>query len=107
MLFDRAGHVGSGGNSGFQAINLAAQLGADPIVLVGFDMRVDHGLHWHGRHAGNLRNPSPTNIREWRQRLNLAAASLAARGITVLNASPESALTAYPIVPFGRALGLE
>lgn len=35
--------VGCGGNSGFAALNLADVLGADPIYLLGFDMRGENG----------------------------------------------------------------
>ena len=43
MLFGETGTVGWGGNSGFQAINLALQFGAARLLLVGFDCRVDKG----------------------------------------------------------------
>src|SRR3954470_8816460 len=37
LIFEPTGKLGSGGNSGFQALNLAVQFGAKRIVLVGFD----------------------------------------------------------------------
>ena len=48
LLFQEPGVVGSGGNSGFQMINLAAQFGATGIALIGFDMRLGSGsaLAW-------------------------------------------------------------
>lgn len=36
--------VGCGGNSGFAALNLADILGADPIYLLGFDLKGENGL---------------------------------------------------------------
>lgn len=96
---------GSGANSGFQALNLAAQFGATRILLVGYDMRLDRGVHWHGLHGAGLRNPTKGGLDRWRQALDLAAPSFAAAGIEVLNCSPVSALTAYPKVDFREALG--
>jgi hypothetical protein len=104
ILVDAPGLIASGspsggGNSGFQALNIAVQFGATRIVLVGFDMRLDRGLHWHGRHPQGLNNPHEPSIMAWRRALDAAAPTFAALGITVLNASPVSALTAYPVVP--------
>jgi hypothetical protein len=48
MLAD-LGHIG-GNNSGLNALNLTAQFGPDVILLVGFDMCLEFGLHWHGSH---------------------------------------------------------
>jgi hypothetical protein len=43
MLFEEVGVVGWGGNSGFHAVNLAAQFGAKKILLVGIDFTVAYG----------------------------------------------------------------
>lgn len=92
-----------GNNSGFQAINLAILLGARRIVLVGFDMRVVDGKrHFFGNHPEPLSNrieysyfvPTFAN----------AARHLPA-GVTILNATPGSALKCFPAVPLELALG--
>ena len=98
------GRVGWGGNSGFQALNLAAQFGAKRIVLVGYDMTTARGVHWHGRHPTGLHNPTENNIIRWRRAIDGASADLAGLGIDVLNASPASMLTAYPKVSFLDAI---
>jgi hypothetical protein len=103
-LITAPGYIGSAGNSGFQAINLAVHLGASKIVLVGFDMRLDLGTHWHGDHEGQLRNPSLENVIRWRRLIDEAAGELAELGIEVVNASKVSALTAYPIMSLDEAL---
>mgnify|MGYP002145968013 CR=1 FL=1 len=54
LHLDEKGTVGCGGNSGFQALNLALQFGCTRIILVGYDMRLDKGLHWHGAHPKEL-----------------------------------------------------
>lgn len=96
ILVERKGQIGSGGNSGFQAINLAVQFGATRIVLVGFDMRIDRGIHWHGPHPNHLNNPRATNVERWRRAIDGAAGQLMALGVIVVNASQVSELTGYP-----------
>jgi hypothetical protein len=107
VAIDRANHsiltggeaVGDGGNSGFQALNLAINWGAKRILLVGFDMSLAHGEHWHGRHGRGLNNPRDATVRKW-----LAADWTAPAGIAVVNCSPESALAAYPKMSFEEAI---
>lgn len=104
MILDPPGAVGWGHNGGFQAINLAIQFGARIIVLVGFDMSLTHGVHWHGRHPAGLNNPKVSNVDLWRKVLDDQAQTLHDMGVTVLNASPISNLEAYPKVSFEEAL---
>jgi hypothetical protein len=95
LVLGTFGEVGWGGNGGFQALNIVVQSGANPIVLVGFDMRLDRGLHWHANHPRGMNNPSPRNVERWRRVMDEQAPVLAALGVTVLNASPISALRNY------------
>lgn len=105
MLFDEPGVIGSGGNSGFQALNLAAQFGATRILLVGFDMHSANGVHWYGRNVGNNRNnPSDYNFARWREVLGKQSKVLRALGVEVVNASPESALICFPKMSVEDAL---
>lgn len=94
MQFD--GRIGSARNSGFQAVNLAANLGAARIILVGFDMNLKAGTHWHGDHEGGLTNPTDMKIKQWAAAMDAAADDLRGIGVEVINASPVSSLTAYP-----------
>lgn len=97
LLFDETGHVGSGGNSGFHALNWAVQLGARRVLLIGFDMHGKAGVHWYGRNtAAGMSNPSEDNYRRWREAFITAAPVLAERGVEVINASPLSALKCFP-----------
>lgn len=109
ILVDEPGIIGSGsknggGNSGFHALNIAVQFGARKIVLVGFDMRLDRGMHWHGKHPRGLNNPRDTNLMPWRLALNGAAETLSRLSVEVINASEVSTLTAYPIMSLQQAL---
>lgn len=87
------GTVGAGGNSGFQALNLAVQLGATGIALVGIDCIGDH---WHGRHLPPCTNPSESNFIRWRKAFDGAQQKLIAMGVDVVNCSPISTIKAYP-----------
>lgn len=98
------GFIGSGKNGGFQAWNLAVQFGARRIVLVGFDVRLDTGVHWHGLHQGKLRNPAQSVVSKWREYLDGAADDLRGIGVDVVNASADSLLTAYRKMPLNEAL---
>jgi len=104
LLVGEFGQLGWGGNSGFQALNLAVQFGANPVILVGYDMRLDHGVHWHGAHDNGLNNPTKGNVERWRRAVDGAAAVISALGIKVVNASPISALAAYPKMDLEAAL---
>ncbi len=95
--------VRTGRNSGYQAINLAVHLGARRIVLLGYDMRIVGGrTHWHRGHPVEIRQTVfahsmlpcfPSLVEPLRQ-----------RGVAVLNATPGSALTVFPMVALEQAL---
>jgi len=83
-----------GGNSGFQAINLAILKGATRIVLVGFDMRrVDGQAHFFGDHPNGLCNTA--NYEKFAKRIAAAAPSCP---VPVVNATPGSGLKCWPMV---------
>lgn len=104
LIETRPGWLGWGGNSGFQAINLALQFGAPRIVMVGFDMRSAGSVHWHGRHGGGLNNPSDLLLAKWARTLDEAAPEFAHLGVEIINATPGSALQAYKAGTIEEAL---
>lgn len=91
MVREPIGTVGDGGNSGFQAVNLAVQFGASRILLC-----LDYcGAHWHPDHPRVLRNPEAKQFAQWVKDLDKQAETLASWGIEVLNVAPHSILKAY------------
>lgn len=85
--------IASGGNSGYQAVQLAAKRGSQRILLCGIDM--DGKQHWFGEHPlGPLRRTPSWDVR--RQTFNGLATILKERGVKVTNCSPGSALKAFP-----------
>lgn len=95
-LIDRAAYCAlsndpralAGLDSGANAVNLAYLLGFRQIVLMGFDMRPNG--HWHKGHT----NPQPAKMfeRDYRPSMVRMLGALAERRVTVLLASPGSAL---------------
>lgn len=104
IIFSPLGRVGWGGNGGFHALNLAVQFGLRKIILLGFDMTLRQGMHWHGRHDGYLNNPTQGNLDRWRKTLDEQAPALAAHGVEVVIGSPGSALGAYRQLDLGDAI---
>lgn len=104
IMVYKFGTLGYGGNSGFQALNLAVQAGCRTIILVGFDMHDRNGIHWHGKHVSGLNNPTRSSLARWRGVLDAQAPLLERLGVRVINASLSSALTAYPKMAFEAAL---
>ena len=95
-------YIHYGSNSGFQAVNLAILFGADPIVLVGFDMREIAGQpHFFGRHKAPLRDHAQFGV--WCAKFAKAAEKLEPAP-RIINATPGSALTCFPMMPLADAL---
>lgn len=106
IILDRPGTIGWGSNSGFGAINIAAQLGVKAMILVGFDMSLHAGLHWHGPHAPKLGNPRQANLSRWRRAIDGAAKPLESAGIKVYNTASITGLKAYEKLDFKSALDI-
>lgn len=91
---DREDHIRTGFNSGFQAVQLAAKLGAKRILLIGFDMRrTGAHHHWFGEHAwrANYRMPFGAFINAF----NKSAMAYEKIGVRILNCTPGSALRCF------------
>lgn len=105
LLFDEVGVVGSGGNSGFHALNLVAQCGANRILLIGFDVHSRSGVHWYGRNTWAMgSNPADHNFRRWKAAFETAATQLKERGVEVINASPHSDINGFRKASVAEAL---
>ena len=89
-----------GDNSGFQALNLAILFGSPYIVLVGFDMRhVSGKSHFFGDHPQGL-----FQRQEYQSFASKFDKAPPPDGVTIINATPDSALRAYPIMELESAL---
>jgi hypothetical protein len=91
-------HIHTGGNSGYQAINLAYLDGCKEIVLTGLDCARTYGkYHCHENHPAHkkLGNPTDDVIRVWLQRFPTLAKLLAEKGVRVINCSRHTALQCF------------
>ncbi len=99
------GVIHRGANSGFQAVNLALVVyGATSIVLVGFDM---HGSHFFGEHPPMPRRSRGSSSGKAYARFmrNFSrAAELLPSDRKIINATPGSAMTCFPMMPLEEAL---
>lgn len=93
-----------GFNSGHQALQLAAHFGATTIILLGLDMRrgPDGRAHFFGNHPASLN--AGMAFDRFIAGFEAAAADYARAGIRVINATPDSALTCFPMMPLEAAL---
>lgn len=104
ISIDIPGTVGMGGHSGFYAINLAIQFGAKKIILSGFDLRIDNGIHWHGPHPKGLNNPVEYRMRKLREHLDSQSKVFKNLKVEVVNVSISSSLKAYQKLSLPEAL---
>jgi hypothetical protein len=105
-LSDRPDALAQGCTSGYAALNFAILKGARKILLLGYDYRHGRDGKHHGRPEWNPWYP-PANARlwtYWRDPFNAIAGTLRSRGVVVVNASPGSALDAFPIHPLPCAV---
>lgn len=94
-----------GSNSGYAAINLAYLYGAKKIILLGYDMHFEkpERTHWH---ENGLEEPATLAkaLENCIPLFNYLVEPLAAAGVTVLNATPNSALKCFPTCTLEEAL---
>lgn len=89
--------VRTGGNSGYQALHLAIQGQAARILLCGYDMHINSGYHWFGKHKFPLVNTHADDFPARAKRFVLLAEAAKERGIEIINCSLGSAIDAFPI----------
>jgi len=96
--------IRSGGNSGFQAIQVAVKLGAARIVLLGYDMKRDAKgrSHFFGEHPKVLRKAMDyTTVQRYFKSLVVPMRN---KGIEVVNCSRDTAIQAFPRMDLHAAL---
>lgn len=91
----------TGQNSGYQVIDLVQQLGANPVVLLGYSMKplADGRMHWFGDHPAKT---SAAIFSAMLQQFNRLAPAAKRRGLAILNATRDTALTCFERVDLAR-----
>lgn len=89
----------SGTNAGFGALNLAVCLGANPIYLLGFDMKGKEGEAgwWHN---GYPERQSDKVYKAFNNDFKRTASELKEKGFRVINLNPESELKCFEFGKF-------
>ena len=107
MSLDRA-MVHTGSNAGFTLVNLAMLMGAQTILLIGYDMRQVNGAsHWFGEHPPHIdqgRSKDGNKYIKWHAKFQKAVPDIERAGVTVINCTPDSALPCFPMMPLTEAL---
>lgn len=100
----RPTHLVTGGNSGYQAVHLAAHYGAAKILLLGFDMKEgpNKRRHWFGNHPGVLN--AVGNFGPWIRSFKQLAAAMKRMNVEVLNCTVDTALDCFQKVKLEDAL---
>lgn len=94
--------VRTGGNSGFQALNLAIIRGHKTICLLGFDHQHTAGKsHFHGDHPKGMGNAKACDV--WLRAMNKAA--LNTHGAKVINCTRDTALECFERMPLEKFIG--
>lgn len=112
----------AGDNSGFGALMLAVALGANPIYLLGFDMRVrlndrevmahdneyiNHGrTHWHEGYKNQRPRKLQIKLDDFKKTFEEMAPALAEAKIEVVNLGPDSGLACFPFDNINNILSL-
>jgi hypothetical protein len=97
---DPAG-IMTGSHSGYQLVNIATLTGASRVLLLGYDCkRVNGKKHFFGDHPDGT-EPPYDSIKKRYNKMEQAAKGLR---IEILNATPGSALEAFPKVELADAL---
>ena len=95
------GYIATGGNSGFQALNLAVLHGAQRVILLGYDMQLapDGKRHFFGNHPGGMNRNS--RYQDWIKNFRRAKPYIK---IEVINCTRETALDCFPKTKLKDAL---
>jgi hypothetical protein len=101
----RGPHIHTNGNSLAQAINLAYLFGCRRILLLGADMKLGPNgeRHWHPDHPSPLMQGQ--DFSGWLFKFNHLAVDLKKESCEVVNCSPGSAMTCFPMSTIEKELG--
>jgi hypothetical protein len=102
VLSTRQDGLATGQNSGYQAINFAYLAGCRRILLLGFDMRASARgkTHWHPDHPAKT---PPSCFSGYLQAFRRLSRKKPA-DLEIINCTPGSALTCFPMVTLESAL---
>lgn len=83
-------YIATGGNSGFQVVNLAELHGAKKIILLGYDMGFTKKKHWFGDHDSKINRAS--DYKKWIKNFETAKPYIKSN---IVNCTPYSNLRCF------------
>lgn len=98
------GNIRTGMNSGYQAIHLALQTKPARLLVLGVDLTIKHGVHWHGLHSNGMSNPSERFLERCRPWFSALREIADKQGTSVINCSQISKLDCFPISTLEKEL---
>lgn len=100
--------IGRGVHGGFQALNIALNMGFKKIILLGYDCKADNpnNRHWFGNHPQTIAKNSP--YRTWVDIFEKAARTLYQwENVDVVNCSRDTAINAFRIGDLKKEISLD
>lgn len=96
ISFDVSKGIYPGNNSGFGALMLAIALGFKKIYLLGYDLRINNKeTHFHKGYPNQTIDTQQRHLNNFKRTFDFFAPKIKEAGITVINITPESALTCF------------
>jgi len=94
-----------GCNSGLGALMLAVALGANPIMLLGYDMKMDENkTHWHGGYPDKIIAEFKQKLGDYRKEIEELVPLFEQVGVQIFQTNKDSALQCFPIIDLNYAL---
>lgn len=94
---DKPDRIRHGGNSGYQAINIAMKLGAKRIILLGYDMHARGAKsHWFGEHPNGRQRDGRYDT--WLKEFPALQEAAMFRGQEIINCTPDSDLKCFKLM---------
>lgn len=94
-----------GCNSGLGAIMLATALGANPIYLLGYDMKMEENkTHWHSGYPDKSITEFSQKLNDYRKEIEEMSPLLSKVGVQIFQTNKESALKCFPFIDLNYAL---
>lgn len=95
ISFDLCNGIYGGNNSGFGALMLAFALNANPIYLLGFDMKIEQSSHWHSGYPNQDIEGLRKKLDSYRELLTEFAPLIRRLNLKVVNLYSNSGLQCF------------
>lgn len=106
ISFDINEGIYPGTNSGFGALSLAIALGFKKIYLLGYDLKINgKDTHFHKGYPNQSIDTQQRHLNNFKRTFEFFAPKIKEAGVTVINLTPDSALTCFDKMNIEEVLG--